>query len=81
MHFAIDNWYENTKRFEDERSLRSNHSIIILETHKAGLKCTTASLEKLNAEYLALKKEYDSSQENIVGEILGVVSKRTKFEC
>ena len=60
---------------QDEKALRGNKNYETLDTKKDGVRFTSRSLSKLNAEHTELKKSYQQLQNNVVSEIMKVAGK------
>ena len=64
--------------------MRGNKNYETLDTKKDGVRFTSRSLSKLNAEHTELKKSYQQLQNNVVSEIMKVAGKynrvRTKIQ-
>jgi DNA mismatch repair protein MSH2 len=58
---------------KNEKSLRSNKQLTLLETRKDGVKFTSISLKKVSRQYEDLSKQYDEQQDAIAQKALEVV--------
>ena len=59
---------------KDEKGLRNNKSLQILQTKKDGVSFTSSDLKTLSADFKNTQKNYEEVQSGIVGEVLKVAT-------
>jgi len=59
---------------KEEKAVRNDKSITILESNKTGIKFRNKKLDTLNDEYSELSEKYEHQQSAIVAEMLGIAS-------
>ncbi|CAH1799861.1 unnamed protein product [Owenia fusiformis] len=57
---------------KEEKALRSSNAYTTIDTNKNGVRFHSASLRKLNEEYLSLKESYEETQKSVVTEIINI---------
>uniref|UniRef100_A0A914WX10 DNA mismatch repair proteins mutS family domain-containing protein n=1 Tax=Plectus sambesii TaxID=2011161 RepID=A0A914WX10_9BILA len=55
---------------KEEKSLRNNKKLRVLDTKNSGVLFTTDKLQSLNDDYQKLKNEYDAVQKDLIQEVL-----------
>lgn len=63
---------------KDEKGLRNNKSLMILQTKKDGVSFTSSNLKGLSADFRITQKNYEEVQSGIVGEVLKVAAGYTE---
>ena len=59
---------------KEEKAVRNDRSMIILESNKSGVKFRNKKLDHLNDDHGALYERYEKQQEAIVSEMLGIAA-------
>nr|CAG4640692.1 EOG090X02H9 [Eulimnadia texana] len=57
---------------KDEKALRNNRSYRTIDTNKNGVRFRNSALQDLNEQYLGARQQYESEQQAVVQEVLGV---------
>ena len=66
------NGYYFRVTLKDEKHLRSNKKVTIIDSAKSGVKFRTPNLERLNSEYRDLERAYEAQQQSVIDEVVGV---------